>query len=261
MASAGTRARSGATRAATRRTTSGPGGPIGQAAARVRTIAEQLGDQQATATHLSALQQRRDQFDAIAKRSEDLVASARVLRSAGCGIPKVTVLAPAIQAVSEIADRVKKEPRSVRSALPKSIDAPLSSVEAVLNQTWQGLAMPSPGARALTELLDRFPQFRDARTALLDLSEKLMLSARSLPASGEQVERVRKWQAQIQDTIEALQDDGLDAEVQQFLRDSADGVRLDKLLEQPSVVEFLRDHDLLSALTVSFRSTGAQGTR
>src|SRR5437867_2836855 len=69
-------------RSAKRQAARGSTGFLGQAAERVCSLAERLRNQQATAAHLAALQQRRDQFSALAIKATGLAEAARALRAA-----------------------------------------------------------------------------------------------------------------------------------------------------------------------------------
>ena len=228
-------------------------GPLGLAARRVRDLAEQVRDQQAITTYLEALQTRRDGLKLLAAKVQNLVEAARVLNLAGSAVTPALEFVPARQATAELRGRYHRDPQSVRRAQPASLKAPLEPFEGKLSQRWKEAAAPPPGAVALAELLVRFPQFTEARIQIRRLCERLIEEARTLPKGMDDLERVRTWQQEIQDRIETLEDDGMDADVQQFLRGSTTGVPLDELLDKPKVMEFLRTQDLLSSLTVIFR--------
>lgn len=232
-----------------------PQGPLGLTAGRVRALADQVRDHQATTQHLAALQQRRGQLEALTNRIQILVEAARVLRSARASVPRCPELAPAQQATSELRERFEKDPQSVRHAQPlSSLESPLQPLEDALLQSWHEVAAPPPGAAALAQLLTRFPQFREAQMQIARLCEQLDEETRRLPKSADDRGRVLNWQQELEGRIEALEGEGMDADVQRFLRGSAAGVPLDQLLGKPHVLEFLRTHDLLSSLTVRFQS-------
>ena len=238
-----------------------PGGPLGLAAARVRGLAAQLRDQQTTSDYLGALQQRRDQLDSVASSAEALVEVCRVLRSAGVRVPASPSLGPARQATLDLRQRYQGDPKSVRQPLTRNMDSPLEPTQAAFRHAWLEVASPSPGAVALAELLSRFPQFREVRGDIQRLCMQLTEVARTPPRSADDLARVTEWKEQLQQRIDTLEDDGLDADVQQFLRESATGVPLDRLLGKPGVLEFLEAHQLLSSLTVSFRTSATQVKR
>ena len=70
-----------------RRATRAVGGPLGLAAQNAKSLAEQLRDQQKTADHLAALQERHTQLDAVAVKAEALVQAHRVLKAHGTTLP------------------------------------------------------------------------------------------------------------------------------------------------------------------------------
>ncbi len=230
-----------------------PKGPLGLTARRVHALAEEVRDHQATTQHLAALQQRRGHLEALATRVEVLVDAARVLDSAGAAVPAAPEVARARQVTAELRERYERDPQSVRRALPPSLELPLQHLENALLQSWNELAAPQPGAVALAQLLARFPHFREAQTQIARLCEHLDEATRTLPKAADDLTRVSNRKQELQDRIEALKDDGMDADVQRFLKGTAAGVPLDQLLGEPHVLEFLRPHDLLSSLTVSFR--------
>jgi hypothetical protein len=228
-------------------------GPLGLVAERVRGLAEELRNQQTTADYLAALQQRSEQLDGIATAAESLVETAAVLKAAGVRPGPITAFSAARQAVSELRQRYESEPQAVRQAQARSLDSPLSTALSAFRQAWAAFVGPAPGALALADLLARFPQFRDAESEIHALCAQLTEAARNLPSSESDLSRVKDIQRKLQERIAALKDDGMDADVQQFMRDSANGVPLEQLLGKPNLLEFLRTHRLLSSLTVTFR--------
>jgi DNA repair exonuclease SbcCD ATPase subunit len=219
-------------------------------------LALQVRDHQETAEHLAALQQRRDQLEALATRLETLLDAARVLRAEGASIPAARELQAAKQAALDLKVRYERDPQSVRRAQPAALEFPLQSVEDALRRSWSEMAAPKPDAVALAQLLARFPQFRGAQTEISQLCEELKKAATALPTCTGEMTRVSTLKQTLKDRIEALEDDGMDGAAQRFLRRSASGVPLEQLLSEPNVLEFLRAHGLLSALTVSFRPNG-----
>jgi hypothetical protein len=228
-------------------------GPLGLVAESVRGLAEELRNQQTTVDYLAALQQRSEQLGGIATKVESLVDTARVLKAAGIRPASVSSFSSARQAVSELRERYEREPQAVRQAQARSLDSPLTVAQDAFRQAWVAFAGPTPGALALAELLARFPQFRDAQSEVQVLCAQLTEAARTLPSSESDLSQLADVQRKLQERIETLKDDGMDADVQQFMRDSANGVPLEQLLEKPSLLEFLRTHGLLSSLTVTFR--------
>jgi hypothetical protein len=234
-------------------------GPLGLAAERVRALAEQLRNQQTTADYLAALQQRRDQLDVIALAAEALVATARVLRSAGAKPPPVATLVPARQGVLELRRRYESDPQAVRQAQARNLDAPIASTNEVFREAWLEVTGPNAGAVALAELLASFPpQFRQARAQIQRICQHLMAAASQLPTSEAELTDVRQKQRELQEKIVELEDMGLDADVQRFLRQCTSAVPLEDLITKPTVLAFLRAHpQLLASLYVSFRRTTA----
>ena len=237
-----------------RRTARMVGGPVGLAAQNVKKLAEQLRDQQQTADHLEALQERQNHLNAIALKAESLVEAHRVLKVAGIQLVPHNTIATSRQAVRDLRDRYANDPFTVRQQA-RTIDAPLASSESAMQQAWAQLAGPSANASALAELLGRFNQFRVAGAAIRKICEQLTIASRTLPRSAKDLTSVRDGQSQLQNLIETLKGEGLDTDVLQFLRDSVNGVPLEELLGKKAVLEFLRTHQLISSLTVTFRSS------
>lgn len=235
-----------------------PRGPLSLLADHVRRLAGEVRSQQTTGDHLSALEQRRNQFDGIASRAEGLVEIARALRTAQAAVPPLPALRASLQAASEVRQRYAADPQAVRGASARSIDSPLQPAEEAFRHAWGQVASPDPGAVALAELLSRFPQFAAARADIQQFCLRLAQAARTLPRSADDVAVVLQLKKQLHDRIEALEHEGVDADVQRFLREAVTGVSLDRLLERPAIVEFLRANQLLSSLMVSFRPRTAR---
>lgn len=234
-----------------RRATRAVGGPLGLSAQNAKALAEQLRDQQKTADHLAALQERRTQLDGVAVKAEALVQAHRILNAQDTTLP-VAILKTSRQAVRDLRERYTNDPLTVRLSA-KNIDAPLVPTEQVLQQAWAQVAAPSANASALAQLLGRFAQFRTASTAMQQLCDLLVDAARRFPESAKDLANVVDLKKRLDDQVETLKGKGLDSDVLQFLRDSVAGVSLEELLGKPSVLEFLRAHKLLPSLTVSFR--------
>ena len=124
-------------------------GPLGLTASRVHALAVRVREHQDTAEHLAALQQRRDQLEALATRLRVLVVAAHVLETAGASIPTAPGLRRARQTALELKERYERDPRSVRRAQPASLGSPLQPMEDALRRGWRELAGPQPGAVAL----------------------------------------------------------------------------------------------------------------
>lgn len=246
-------ARATRNRTSRRRARPEPSGPVGVTASRVRDLAVRVRDHQETSEHIAALQQRIDQLDALATRLQDLLSAARVLKKAGAVLPVPRELRTAKQTVLDLKERYQRDPQSVRRAQPAGLESPIRPLDEALQKSWKELATPRPGAVALAQLLGRFPLFREAQIEIAELCEKLEGKASALPRSEDDHTRVVDLNQQLRDRIEALEGDGMDSDVQRFLRGTARGVPLDQLLREPHVLDFLRTHDLLPSLTVSFR--------
>jgi hypothetical protein len=229
----------------------------------VKRAAEQLRDQQTTGELLSALQQRHDQFDALAAAVEKLAACAALLSKHGVGLPPFPSIAEARQTATELRERYESDVRSARAAQPRTLEGPITTSSTVLAKRWAEFAAPPSAAVALVELLGTFPpSLQGSRLRISTLCDALNAAARKPPASEEEVLSVEALQAELQKQIDDLRETGLDAEVQAFLRDSATGVPLRELLEKPSIMQFLRANPaLLDALSVGFRAARLQGRR
>lgn len=231
-----------------------PIGPLGRLAVSVRTLAEQLRDQHTTSRFLAALQQRQSELAAVERRTEVLAAAARLLRSADLVIPTLPSLRNAKQAVSELAEHYHSDPNQAVNGSLRVLEAPLKQMDELLQKAWQELASAPVGAPALSELLAKFPQFALTAARLHALCIQLAEWARALPRSAEDLARVNEARQALQSQIDALETTGFDSKVQEFLRRSATGVSLAWLLNEPQVIEFLKDHKLMSSLVVSLSS-------
>lgn len=233
-----------------------PIGPLGIRAQKICFLAEQIRDRQTTKTNLETLQNRKSQFKGIADEAESLIDTVHVFRSNGNEVslmPIIPILEKAILFVSELSDRYRNEPQSARQALKQQIDTPIKPLEETLLHIWIKITQPEPGAVTLSHILNNFPQFKATCQEIQDFRKQLEELSRTLPRNQNKYNIVLDLQTQLHQRIEQLKNTGIDSEVQIYLQKLAAGVTLNELLKKPTVLEFLKNYNLLSSLMVSFR--------
>lgn len=213
-------------------------------------LSTRMRDGNQASDHVAALAQRWQQLSALRERVDGLATRARVLRRSRIGLAPMPGAGAASERARTLSTRYSESPRSVRNPMPRDLEAPLSQVDEALSDAWKRRAMPGDGPVALATLLARLPQFRGAQARIQALCARLEAHAKRLPDTDDDVDQVETLQQQLRQEIDELEGDGMDGDVQQFLRDSIRGVPLDRLLSQPRVLEFLRKRGLLAALTV-----------
>ena len=233
-----------------------PKSSLGILSQKVFSLAEQNRNRQTTTTNLEALQNRKRQLEIIVNSATSLVDTVQVFRLKGNDIPLTTVtplFEKARLSILELSDRYRIDPQSALQTLKPQISSPLKPLEEILLNIWARIAQPKQGAVTLSSILSQFSQFKKTCLEIKKYCYQLEQLSHTLPQNQEEYDTVIKLQEQLHQHVAQLETTGLDLEVQRYLRNLSTGVILSELLEKPTVLEFLKYHNLLSSLMVSFR--------
>lgn len=222
-------------------------GPLAGLAQRVRDKARQLHTLRTDAHQLQELKNRKERLRELADRSVSLASTARILRNAGR--PFVVPAAVVTAALQEIAESQQRGPGRVTK-----IEEALRQVELALKGAWQAPIPDLESARSIATLVERFPQLKGAGVRIQDAADRLAKSLDTLPTTPTHAQTAARLLNALNAEVLRLQEQGLDADVQRFLGQSAAGVTLEALLEAPEILKFLREHQLLSSFTVKLRT-------
>lgn len=228
--------------------------PILQKANELENLTKRYAELRQQKGILDGFKTRRDKLRELAKSVGALVQAQKLLASSGVRIRNNGVdLAGFQDKVSEVTVRFVKNPNSILQPRAVDLNQFQNTITAISNSliaSWKSYTAPGVQGEALVNVLDRYPPFRETAGRIRRLRQQLLQKAQELPSSEQDVRAVTDLKYQLAAEIRSLSGKGLDEEVLDFLRRSARGVPLSKLLSNPKVLKWLQEEDLIGCFEI-----------
>jgi hypothetical protein len=199
-------------------------------------------------------QTRRDELQPLVARATACRKLLRLLREAELPLALPPgQLAAAAHKLRQVQTAFAKEPESVMRAgvlETPAISQLLRECEQALASAWQAFVSPPADNDPLVEVLQRYPPLKKSATRLADFRLELRRAATAMPKSRTDIARVRKLHEQQHEQLSQLEGEGLSRVVLEFLKRCSSGVPLRELTENPELLRWIEEHDLLDHFTI-----------
>lgn len=221
---------------------------------RLRKAAEAFSQRQQTQRKATGLYTRRGELEPLVTQASRCHKSCKAIRSGGAS---VKIPSQNLNAAKKSLDalRAKFEQDWEEVTKPGALDA--ATLRDVIDEctssarvAWHSFVDPPSENDPLVEVLERFPSLKKAAAQLSDIRESIRQAAAQLPKTKRDITKVAKLKSQQEECLSLLEKSGINDEVVDFLRRCATGVPLTELIDRPSLLEWIRNNELLDSFTV-----------